>query len=142
MRLLLDTNVILDVLLDRSPHAVHSAKVLAAAEVGQVSGFLGATTVTTIYYLAAKQIGRAGAADAVDKLLSVLEVAPVTRSVLEDALVLDFADFEDAVLAAAAKAAGVEGIVTRDPRGFAKADFPVLSPKELVAVLLARESDV
>jgi len=142
MRLLLDTNVILDVLLDRSPHATDSAKVLAAAEVGQVQGFMGATTVTTIYYLAAKQLGRAGADEAVNNLLKLLEVAPVTRSVLEDALELEFTDFEDAVLAAAGKAAGVEGIITRDPKGFKNASVPVLSPTELVAVLLARESDV
>lgn len=142
MRLLIDTNVILDVLLDRSPHVADSAKVLAAAEVGQVQGFMGATTVTTIYYLAAKQLGRTGADEAVNNLLKLLEVAPVTRSVLEDALELGFTDFEDAVLAAAGKAAGVEGIITRDPKGFMKASVPVLSPTELVAALLARESDV
>ena len=142
MRLLLDTNVILDVLLDRAPHSGHSSKVLAAVEMGQASGFVGATSITTIYYLAAKQIGTQGAVQAVDRLLSLLEVAPVTRSVLEDALRAKFADFEDAVLFAAAKNSEVEAIITRDPKGFKGADIPVLSPEELVAVLIARESDV
>lgn len=142
MRLLLDTNVVLDVLLDRPPHVTYSSKVLAAVELGHVTGFVGATSITTIHYLAAKQIGSQGAVQAVEKLLSLLEVAPVTRSVLEEALRAQFADFEDAVLFAAAKNSDVEAIITRDPKGFKSADIPVLSPEELVAVLVARESDV
>ena len=142
MRLLLDTNVILDVLLDRAPHSEFSSKVLAAVEMGQVNGFVGATSITTIHYLAAKQIGPQRAIEAVNKLLSLLEVASVTRSVLEDALRANFSDFEDAVLFAAAKNSEVDVIITRDPKGFERADIPVLSPEELVAVLVARESDV
>ena len=142
MRLLLDTNVILDVLLDRVPHSTHSSKVLAAVELGQAAGFVGATSITTIHYIAAKQIGPQGAVQAIDKLLSLLEVAPVTRSVLEEALRVQFSDFEAAVLFAAAKSCDVDAIITRDSKGFKTSDIPVLTPEEFVAVLIARESDV
>lgn len=57
LRLLLDTNVILDVMLNRRPYAVESTKVMAAVEVGQIDGSLRATTVTTIHYLATKALG-------------------------------------------------------------------------------------
>jgi predicted nucleic acid-binding protein len=142
MRLLVDTNVILDVLLDRAPHVEHSARVLAAAEAGQLNGFIGATTVTTLYYLVDKQAGRETAVAAVAKLLSILDVAPITRAVLEDALELGFRDYEDAVLAAAAASVGAEGIVTRDIRGFADSDLPVLTPAEVAAILGARGQEV
>ena len=140
MKLLFDTNVILDVLLDRQPHALGSSRAMGVVEVGQATGYLGATTVTTIYYLASKAGGTELASQSIEQLLAIMEVAAVNRSVLEDALGLGFSDYEDAVLHEAARHSGVDAIVTRDPRGFAKASLPVLSPTELLAILEVKEN--
>jgi predicted nucleic acid-binding protein len=69
-------------------------------------------------------------------VLAVFSVAPVDAAVLSDALSLDFADFEDAVCAAAASAAQCSAIVTRDRRGFKKARLPALTPTEALAIVL------
>jgi predicted nucleic acid-binding protein len=98
------------------------------------------TTVTTIYYLAARATGPRRARKHVEALLSLCEVAPVDSSVLHGALGLGFSDFEDAVLHEAARHARAAGIVTRDQDGFRKAELPIYSPVELLAVLRGSRS--
>ena len=62
MKVLFDTNVVLDVLLDREPFASVAAQLLSLADKGRIQGVLCATTVTTIHYLATKAVGRRQAA--------------------------------------------------------------------------------
>ena len=138
MRVLFDTNVVLDVLLDRQPHAPDAVRSFAYAERGAIDGVLGATTLTTIHYLAAKALGTEQAREHIGTLLQLFGVAPVTRAVLEDALALGFGDFEDAVLHEAARHAGAAGIVTRNTADFAKASLVVYTPAELNAALRHR----
>lgn len=137
MRVLFDTNVILDVLLARSPHAEPAIALLDRVAAKEVHGLLGATTVTTIHYLTSKALGTRGAQQHLRTLLGLFDIAPVTRAVLTDALGLGFPDYEDAVLHESARHAGAEGIVTRDSQGFMKARLTVYAPAELVRLLRA-----
>jgi len=140
LKVLFDTNVILDVLLQREPHVAASADLLSRAEAGEIACLLCATTVTTLHYLAAKTIGTAQASAHLRNLLALCEVAPVHRPVLEKALDSGFGDFEDAVLHEAARQAAAEAIVTRNAQHFKKSVLPVFTPGELLRVLAARES--
>lgn len=135
MKLLFDTNVLLDVLLARPPHAEASARVMTGVEAGVITGVIGATSVTTIVYLATKAVGARRARRHVETLLSLFAIAPITEAVLRGALSLGFADFEDAVLYEAARATRCQGIVTRDAQGFKRAQLPVYLPAELLAML-------
>lgn len=135
MNILFDTNVVLDVLLDREPFAADAATLLSKVEQNQISGYLCASTVTTIHYLIAKALGSQEAVRHIQSLLSLFNVAPVNRGVLEQALAASFSDFEDAVLHAAACHAGVQSIVTRNVRDFSKATLPVFTPVELINAL-------
>lgn len=132
MKVLFDTNVILDVLLDRMPFSEDASVLLSKAEAGDISAYLCATTITTIHYLAAKTIGDGAALHAISSLLNLFEIAPVTRAVLSDALASGFTDFEDAVLYQAARHAGADAIVTRNRQDFKKASLVLYSPNELV----------
>lgn len=138
MRILFDTNIVLDVLLERRQHAPVAMRLFDWVAERRLDGLLGATTITTIHYLAAKAVGRQDATRHVRTLLALFEIAAVTRPVLEGALGLEFPDFEDAVLHEAARHAGAEGIVTRDPQGFAAARLRVYTPAELLAAVEAR----
>ncbi len=140
MKILLDTNVVLDLLLDREPWSKAAAKLFSRIESGALEGYLGATTVTTIYYLATKAVGAGAARQEIRRLLALCAVAPVNRPVLEATLELDFVDFEDSVLHEAARQVAAEAIVTRDPRGFKKADLSVLTPDECLVILEQAES--
>jgi predicted nucleic acid-binding protein len=138
MIILFDTNVILDVLLDREPFSEPACRLLSFVERGDVKGMLCATTITTLYYLSAKVLDRKKAMAHIATLMTLFDIAPITRSVIEKALISPFTDFEDAVIDQAASQAGAQAIVTRDPKGFTGSDRPVYSPVELVNIL---ESD-
>lgn len=135
MRLLLDTNVLLDVLLDRTPFAGPARRVLQLVEQRAVVGVVCATSVTTIHYLIARHRDVRTAEDSVRRLLEILDVAAADRHVLLEACGATGPDFEDRVVAEAGKAVGIDAIVTRDARGFAASGSVVLSPAEFVAAL-------
>lgn len=137
-RVLFDTNVVLDVLLDRQPYAEASAAAWAAVETGNSEGMLAAHAVTTIHYLIRKEVGAIKAKRIVSAIVRVFGVAAVDRTVVQEALQLPLSDFEDSVTAAAARLAGCECIVTRDPKGFRGSPVRSLTP-EAVIPLLAKE---
>jgi predicted nucleic acid-binding protein len=134
-RILLDTNVVLDVLLDRQPHAEASARVWAAVETRVAEGMLAAHSVTTIHYLVRREKGNARAKRIVSAILRVLTVAVVDGGTVQEALQLPFSDFEDAVTAAAARQAGCDFIVTRDPRGFRESPVRAVPPDAVMPLL-------
>ena len=134
-RALIDTNVVLDVLLERQPHVVASAAVWAAIETGLAKGFLASHAITTIHYLVRKELGLARAGRTVSSILRVFKVAPVDSAVLQEALQLSLPDFEDSVTAAAAQLAGCDFIVTRDPKGFRGSPIRPLTPEAFLPLL-------
>lgn len=135
MRILFDTNVVLDLLLDRKPHAAAAARLVTAVERKELAGLLCATSVTTLDYLIARAVGRDEARQAIRTLLRIFEVAAVTRAVLEAALEIDLTDYEDAVLHEAGRGAQAEAIVTRNAPDFEGVPLSIFSPAELVAAL-------
>ncbi|MFO7893922.1 MAG: PIN domain-containing protein [Longimicrobiales bacterium] len=128
MKLLLDINVVLDVVLAREPWAADSARLLAAVERGDHEGWVAAHTVTTVHYLVARARGRKAAALAVADLLDVVGVAAVGEDELRRALLMDLPDFEDGVQAACAQKLAADALVTRDPKRFGDLDLTVLDP--------------
>ena len=137
-RVLLDVNVVLDVLLDRSPHVDASAAVWVAIEIGRAEGLLAAHDVTTIHYLVRKETGATKARGILSAMLKVFGVAPVDSAILEEALHSACPDFEDAVTAAAARRAGCDYIVTRDPKGFRGALARCVTPEAAVPLFSAQ----
>lgn len=134
-RLLLDLNVVLDVLLDRRPHAVPAAALWAALERGRAEGFVPAHGFTTIHYLARRARGAKFARETIAGLLHVFSVAQVDAAVIQHAIGLAWADFEDAVCAAAAVGTRCDAIVSRDPFGFPDSPVPVVAPEAALAAL-------
>lgn len=132
-----DANVVLDVLLRRQPFHMPAAQLLSLAERGDIQGYICASVVTTIFYLARKVVGLAEARRQVRTILSILDVTPVTRAVLQEAVESDMSDFEDAVVAASARQMQVNAIATRNERDFAKARISIYSPASLLALLNA-----
>lgn len=138
MKILLDTNVVLDLLMDRMPFSDSAVGLFSKVEDGTIIGYLCATTITTVYYLAAKTLGAPRAREEIGKLLNLFEVAPVNRHVLESALVADFNDFEDAVIHEAACHVGAEAIVTRNQKDFKKSRIPVYSSEDMAKIVVSQ----
>ena len=132
---LLDTNVLLDLFLKRLPWAADMAVIWNAHRQGKIRALVAAFSLPTIYYLVRKQASKTTAKTVVQACLSTLDIGLVDQATLLAAQALSGTDFEDDLQIACAVQVGVDGIVTRDPRGFAAAPIPVFTPAELVVLL-------
>ncbi|MCC6189069.1 MAG: PIN domain-containing protein [Anaerolineales bacterium] len=139
MRVLLDTNIILDVLLRREPWRAEADALWQANDIGRLTAYLTATTLTDIYYVARKATDVSRARQALQLCLDVFEIAPVHRITLERAQQMPGADFEDNVQIACAEAGALDALVTRDKASFSAASLPVLTPAECLRQLGAAE---
>lgn len=140
MKVLFDTHVVLDFLLDRKPFSMTATRLVARVERRELEGLLGATTLTTIHCILARALGKQAALEAVRDLLALFSVAAVDGRILSLAADLAFPEFEDAVLHEAARLAGAGTIVTRNGDDFEGATLGIDSPDELEAALAAEEA--
>jgi predicted nucleic acid-binding protein len=128
--ILVDLNVLLDVVQKREPHYRASAAVLETVIHGEVVAALAAHAVTTVHYIVGRYQNRDMADQAVDWLLRYFTVVPVGRAELLRARGLGWPDYEDAVVAAAAEAAGCEAVVTRNVKDFHNSPVEAWTPDE------------
>ena len=135
MKVLFDTNIILDVLLDRKPFSEHASYLMSKVERSEINGFLCATTVTTIHYLLSKYLDKEKAIDSINSIMALFEIASVNRLVIENALKSKFSDFEDSVLHESARHAGAEYIITRNIKDFKKSKIPAYTSTEFLSML-------
>lgn len=135
MKLLVDINVALDVLLERAPWATDGALLLTLIEQGRAEGYAAGHTLTTVYYVMARHKDRTAATMAVTDLLRVLRVVPIETADFHQALVLGLNDFEDAVQAAAAMKVGADYVVTRNGRDFRAAPVEARTAAEVLALI-------
>lgn len=135
MRTLFDTNIVLDLLLDREPFSEEATILFSKVELEEITGFLCATTVTTLHYLYNKVKGQKEAQTKIQQLLTVFSVANVNKIILESALSSRIKDYEDAVIEQSALYAGVHGIVTRNLKDFKYSKVKTYSPIELIKIL-------
>lgn len=135
LQVLIDLNIILDVLQVRKTHYAYSAQVLAHAETGKIQGWLAGHSVTTLFYLIAKDRSPGDARVAITSLLQFLRIAPVDQNTIERALNLPYKDFEDAVQVISALQIQADYLVTRNPRDFQPSPIRVIQPAEFLAIL-------
>lgn len=133
MKVLVDTNVLLDVALRRAHFFAASDRVVRWREDHPGRGFVAWHTLSNIYYILRKANGEAPARGFIADTLDHLEVAPTGTPEAKHALHLRTRDYEDALQISAALAAGADAIVTRDPAGFSGSIVPVLTPEAFLA---------
>jgi hypothetical protein len=127
-KVLIDINILLDVLQMREPFYEASAHLLALAEIGQVKAYIAAHSITTLFYLIQKDQSSAQARANITSLLQFLEIAPVDQSTIEQALNLDYRDFEDAVQMISALQCKAEYLISRNISDYQPALLPVIQP--------------
>jgi predicted nucleic acid-binding protein len=133
-RVLFDSDVLLDVLAQRQPFAVASAQALNLATQPQIQGYVSGHAVTNIFYILRRQTGSDAAQEHLSRLLQRIQVASVTDEIIRAALQNPMTDFEDAVTSEAARAAGIEIIVTRNISDFAASRAPVVLPQDFLVM--------
>jgi predicted nucleic acid-binding protein len=137
MKILIDTNVALDVLLKRQSFLASGIQVLGLSKLG-IRLFLSASAITDIYYIITRTLkNKQIAMSLLKNLLATIDVAAVTGNEIRQAVSLDWGDFEDAVQYAVGESIAVDYIVTRNKADFASASLPVVSPDELLSLLIS-----
>ncbi len=138
---LLDTNIIVDIVAARQPFVETAKEVFRKLGEKKFVGYITASSITDVYYLAEKEKGRTEAALATQRIARILEILPVNREIIEKAFVSPILDFEDAVQVESAKAVGVQVIVTRNPKDLTYSHLAVFEPEEFVKYLSQQEYD-
>jgi len=134
VKVLIDTNVIVDVALEREPFYAESDRILTFVEKGQIQGYVSASTFSDLYYIIRRDKGRDWTLDFLRQLATFCQVATVDNSVISIALTSNFKDFEDAIQYSTAVINLIDAIVTRNPR-----DFPVTTPRIVTPNQLIQE---
>jgi predicted nucleic acid-binding protein len=135
MRVLLDTNIILDALLNRQPFVAEAQQILQANDQARVSAYVTATTITDIFYLARKALGTEATLKAIELCLTAFQVCTVDIQTLETAIKLEGKDFEDNLQIACALASGLDAIITRNKADFKTTTVAIMEPAELLSQL-------
>ena len=131
MKLLIDTNVVLDVLLRREPFSKTAAEVLNLTQRDEVREYVSASAITDIYYIANKQMkDRDAVRDLLKRLLMVFSVAAVSEREIQNALNLAWGDLEDSVQYSVALLNEMDGIVTRNPSDYQEANMRIWLPEQ------------
>jgi predicted nucleic acid-binding protein len=140
MNVLIDTNVVLDILLQREPYHESAARISVLAEKGYIRGYLSASAITDIYYIARKELkSRDNALQLIKDILKVIHVAAVTENSIHAALDLEWDDFEDSIQYVVGQTITADYIVTRNPKDFAGSEIAVLPPEEFIDVVFVEE---
>ena len=137
MKLLIDTNVVLDVLLRREPFFRTAAEVLNLTQRDEVREYVSASAITDIYYIANKQMkDRDAVRDLLKRLLMIVSVAAVSEREIQNALNLAWGDFEDSVQYSVALLNEMDGIVTRNPSDYQEANMRIWLPEQALKLFV------
>lgn len=132
MRVFLDTNILVDVLLNRPAFVADSEALILRCETLGAEMSVAWHGLATAYYLLKRGRTEPEALLEVDKILAWARIAECTDAGARRARTLGFADFEDALQAAAAEACGADWLVTRNTGDFARSRIPVLTPAQFL----------
>lgn len=131
----IDLNIVLDVLQKREPFYETSARLLALVETGRVKGYIAAHSIITLFYLTKKDRSGAEARATITNLLQFIKIAPVDQGTIEQALNLDYRDYEDAVQMIAAVQVKADCLITRNIKDYQPALLSVLQPVDFLATM-------
>lgn len=133
MRYLIDTNIILDVLLNRAPFYSNSVKVLNLSGKESITLYVTASSITDIYYIANQTLhNKEEVRELLVKLLKIVLVADVSGEEIRHALALPWRDFEDSVQYSVALLQKMDGIVTRNPSDYEEAEMKIWKPEDFL----------
>jgi predicted nucleic acid-binding protein len=133
--ILIDTDVLIDVALDRHPHADPAAALLDRIEQGAESACIAWHSVSNFYYIVLSTLDGMDARDFIAELTRFVGVARTDTAGIRYAVELPMADFEDAMQLAAARACGARHIVTRNVRDYERSPIRAVTPKDALCEL-------
>lgn len=132
MRVLIDTNIILDLLCNREGFADDAARLIKLCEIKQIEGYVSALSIPNIVYIMRKELDRERISAIIQTLSSILTIADLKGGDMLKAASLSMNDFEDALQSVCATRIRSIFIVTRNLKDFANSKVPAIKPDELL----------
>jgi predicted nucleic acid-binding protein len=131
-KLFIDTNILVDLIADRRPFSAFAIQIFSKAEEKKVRLYTSSHSMATTYYLLKKYLAEKELQEILYNLLYFIQVVPIDQDIIKKGLKSKHKDFEDALqLITAYSIENLDGLVTRNPRDFAHAEIPILTPEEV-----------
>ena len=137
-KVLFDTNIILDVALKRDPYFESAMQLFNLIDHNIISASITASTITDIYYISKKEKGHAIAIQFISNIIEIVDVLRIDKSVIENALIVNFKDFEDAIQVSSAEMNDLNAIITRNKKDFESAQVSIYTPDEFLGQFSGR----
>ncbi len=135
MKILLDTNIVVDDALERQPFWDASEQVLSLIEQRQIESYISASTFSDLYYIIRRARGKDWTFTYLNQLVTFCRIATVNQAVITMAITANFSDFEDAIQYATAVLNQLDVIITRNPKDFSVVQPRILTPQQLIEEL-------
>ncbi|MDR0290499.1 MAG: PIN domain-containing protein [Treponema sp.] len=133
MKVLLDTNILLDVVEKREPHFSASFQVFMKSAKKEIEAIIGASSITDIYYITRRNCKNAEQAmGSIIDMLKIVTPVDTKATDIQEAIKLNFYDFEDGVVAATAARENADYLITRNTNDFTKSPVPAISPADFL----------
>ena len=141
MKILIDTNIILDLALIRMPFYKEADEIFYLMEQNKFKGYISATTLTDIYYILRKQKGKNWSKEFLNRLTNLCQINPITEQVVIAALNNSYKDFEDDIQYHSAIINNLDGIVTRNIKDFPSFSLTIFTPSQLIAIINDKQTE-
>jgi predicted nucleic acid-binding protein len=135
VKILIDTNIIIDNALEREPFWNASEQVLSLIEKGTIAGYISASTFSDLYYIIRKARGRDWTLTYLKQLITFCQIATVNQAAIIMAFTTNFQDFEDSIQYSTAVVNKLDAIITRNPQDFPIVTPRIITPEQLIAEL-------
>jgi len=134
MKILIDTNVALDILLNR-PDYINAALIFSLTKQNVIESYISASAITDVFYISRKELGKKDAKESLKKLLQIFKPAAVTDNLIFQALDLNWEDFEDSVQYVVGESFFADYIVTRNTHDYASGSIPAVTPEQFIQII-------
>lgn len=131
MKALIDTNVLLDIIVQREPFVKNSKRIYDLMEQGKIECFISVQSLKDIYYICGKMLGRDTPMKTIEKLSFLFNILDVQKDDVLSTLASDMDDFEDGLLAFSSIRNGVDAIITRNENDFLETNMLIINPKDI-----------
>lgn len=135
MRVLLDTNVVLDFVLKRPPFDAPAKEIFIRAARKKFTICISPITPINVFYVTRKEKGKDVAFHAIKKLLKIVQITKSNNAIYQNAISINFSDYEDGVQHECAVAENLDAIVTRDTKDYKNSSVKIYSPAEFLQSL-------
>ncbi|GHV24737.1 twitching motility protein PilT [Spirochaetia bacterium] len=133
MNILIDTNIALDVMLNRTEFYTESAQILLMAEKRIIDGYISASAITDIYYFIQKEKkNKKVTLSHIKELVKMIHIATITKNEVNRAIALEWNDFEDSIQYTVGESINAQYIITRNPKDYETSTIPVIMPAKFI----------